>query len=502
MVKRMTPHRQLLVEYADSGSEEAFRELVTAYIGLVHGTALRLVDGHQQLAEEVAQTVFTDLARQAKTLSPKIMVGGWLHRRTCHVAATVMRSERRRLVREWEAYQMSSLNSDDALAGVTPVLDEAINQLSTSDLDAIMLRFFERADLRAVGQAMGTTGEAAQKRVERAMEKLRGLLARRGVVLSATALALAVGSASATAAPAGLAATISTAALTSAPAGAGFTLTTLKIITMTKLKITLITAAVALVAVGTTAVVLNRDPSYTPPPNPKMQQILNEAQADAMAGRYQAALAKHIWFRNNALRYEPAMSGVRDSFALMYWAQLAEKYPPAMKKLKSIRDEAITTLHRVDTDPQPATTAYLTAASINNGLKEGTNNVALFKWLDDHNPAAARQVYPVAENDLIAAEEYALCGRYMDAKRSYQQILGMYSRTKDASKRGGRQQLMDFAEKMFSNQSATLVAVLSINNHPDEAEQVASQAARENRSPEFASLLAEAKTGKVPPRWP
>jgi hypothetical protein len=125
---------------------------------------------------------------------------------------------------------MNSLNSGEALARVTPVLDEAINQLSPRDRQAIMLRFFEHADLRAVGEAMGTTVTAAQKRVERALEKLRGLLARRGVVLSATALALAVGSASATAAPAGLAATISGAALAGAPAGAGFTLATLKII--------------------------------------------------------------------------------------------------------------------------------------------------------------------------------------------------------------------------------------------------------------------------------
>jgi hypothetical protein len=271
---------------------------------------------------------------------------------------------------------------------------------------------------------------------------------------------------------------------------------------MTKLKITLITAAVALVVVGTTAVVVNRDPAYTPPPNPQMQQILNEAQADATAGRYQEALAKFIWFRNNALRYEPAMVGVRNSFALSYWAELGEKYPPAMKKLKSIRDEAIKTVQGMDTDTASAAAAYFTVASINNGLKEEVKNVELFKWLDVHKPAVARQVYPIAERDLIAAEEYALCGHYLDADRSYQQILGSYRRTKDALKSNGGPQLLDFAEKMFSNQSATLVAVLAINNHNDQAEQVASQASNEISSPEFASLLAEAKTGKVPPRWP
>lgn len=164
----MTPHRQLLAEYAESGSEEAFRELVAAYIGLVHGSALRLVNDHRQLAEDIAQTVFTDLARQAKRLSPETMMGGWLHRRTCHAAATALRGERRRLIREQEAATMNALNSDDgdaALAAIAPVLDEAINELAEADRAAITLRFFERLDLRSIGKTMGTTEAAAQKRV-------------------------------------------------------------------------------------------------------------------------------------------------------------------------------------------------------------------------------------------------------------------------------------------------------------------------------------------------
>ena len=212
----MTPHRQLLADYAETGSEEAFRELVTAYIGLVHGSALRLVDGQSQLAKDVAQTVFTDLARQAKKLSPEIMVGGWLHRRTCYAAANVMRSERRRLIREREAVEMNALNSDAALAWATPVLDEAINQLADDDRAAIIGRCCGFS-------SNGTCGPSAKrwepprrrrKSVWNALWKnCAGLLMRRGVVLSAAAAGpAAVGSATATAAPAGLAATISTAA--------------------------------------------------------------------------------------------------------------------------------------------------------------------------------------------------------------------------------------------------------------------------------------------------
>lgn len=499
----------MLADYAESGSEEAFGELVTAYIGMVYGSALRLVDGDSQLAEDVAQRVFTDLARQAMTLSPQIMVGGWLHRRTCQVAATAMRGERRRLIREKEACEMNSLGCDEALADVGPVLDEAINQLPAEDRDAIVLRFFDRYNLRDVGEAMGTSEAAAQKRVERALEKLRGLLLRRGVVLSATALALAVESAAASAAPAGLAATISTAALASAPASAGITLTTMKILTMLKLNMTLTAVVATLMLAGTaTTIILTRhqssalEQSYTPPPNMSMQQLLNEAQADAAAGRYKEALAKQIWFRDNALKREPSMVGVRDSFALMYWAQLAQKYPPAMTKLASIRDQAIKTVFSGHTEDRTAARAYLTAVSINNGLNESSKNVELFKALDAHDPAAAKQVYSVAEKDLIAAKEYALCGHYIDADRSYAQVLANYNRLKDMPKSQGTPQLLEMAGRMFTSKTATLVALLAINNRNDEAERVATQAAQENDTPESAALLAEAKTGKLPPAWP
>jgi len=507
MMKRMTAHRQLLADYAESGSEEAFRELVAAYIGLVHGSALRLVNGQSQLAEDIAQTVFTDLARQAKTLSPEVMVGGWLHRRTCYAAANVMRSERRRLIREREAVEMNSLNSDnseEALAWAAPVLDEAINQLTAEDRNAIVLRFFERWNLRAIGEALGTTEAAAQKRVERALEKLRGLLARRGVVLSAAALALAIGGATATAAPAELTATISTTALANAPAGTGFTLTTLKIMAMTKLKITVVAAVVALLTVGTaTTIVLTRDPSYTPGPHPDPQKIMYEAAADTKAGRYKEALAKDIWYRDNALRYQPAQVGVRNSYALMYWAQLAEKYPPAMKKLKSIREDAIKQLRDTSTDAKSALTAYIVASMIDDGLKEPAKNVDLFKWLDTHNPAAAKQIYALAEADLIQAGEYALCGRYMNADASYKQIMDTYDRTMKTVKQIPKdtgQHLKDFADKNFANQVSRLVAVLVINNRTEEANQVADKAAKQINNPEFATLLTEARNGTVPPK--
>jgi len=114
--KNMTENRTLLTEYAENGCEQSFRELTARYINLVYSTAVRLMDGDTHRAEDVVQTVFIDLARLGGKLSPDVMLGGWLHRRACHVAAGFIRSERRRQNRERQAAQMNALNDSPECA--------------------------------------------------------------------------------------------------------------------------------------------------------------------------------------------------------------------------------------------------------------------------------------------------------------------------------------------------------------------------------------------------
>jgi len=238
-----TDSQTLLADYATNGSEAAFRELVTSYTNLVYSTAIRLVGGDTQLAEDVAQTVFIDLARLARTLPREVMLGGWLHRHTRFVAATLMRSERRRQFRERQAAEMSALQteSNGDFAQVSPMIDEMIDTLAKEDRWAIILRFFEHCDLRSVGEALGISENAARMRVSRALEKLQSLIKRRGATLSATALAGALAAQAVTAAPAGLAASLATTALAGGVAS-GTTLTVIKTMAMAKLKYGIITA--------------------------------------------------------------------------------------------------------------------------------------------------------------------------------------------------------------------------------------------------------------------
>src|SRR6266853_134064 len=119
----MSGTQELLTEYANGGSERAFRELVSSYVNFVFSTALRIVGGDRPLAEGVTQAVFTDLARKAGSLPKDVQLGGWLHRHTCFVARKALRRERRRIARERQAVQLQALQD---------YTDENLGQLSAA----------------------------------------------------------------------------------------------------------------------------------------------------------------------------------------------------------------------------------------------------------------------------------------------------------------------------------------------------------------------------------
>jgi RNA polymerase sigma factor (sigma-70 family) len=247
----MTDGKQLLAEYVKNGSEAAFRDLTGRYTNLVYSVALRMVGGDTQSAEDIAQSVFIDLARMAQRLSPEVMLGGWLHRHTCFVASKAIRSERRRQARERRAAQMNAGedHSEANLARIAPVIDDAINQLGDEDRLAILLRFFEQQDFNSVGAALGSTADTAQKRVSRALEKLHALLRHGGIKCSVVGLGTLLGAEAITAAPSGLAASLAGTALGAMTAGGGGTLTIAKFIAMTKLKLGVVSALVAVAAI-------------------------------------------------------------------------------------------------------------------------------------------------------------------------------------------------------------------------------------------------------------
>jgi RNA polymerase sigma factor (sigma-70 family) len=197
----MADDLELLREFAASGAEEPFRALVERHSGMVHGVARRVAG--DALADEVTQAVFIILARKAGTLRDGAVVGAWLYRTARFVALEAVRAEKRRRARN-EAYGMSGDESEKAWRELAPVLDEAVGRLGEAERSAVVLRFFEGQTFSEVAAQLGISGAAEKMRVGRAIEKLRTILAREGVVTSASALGVSLTTHGVSAAPIGL----------------------------------------------------------------------------------------------------------------------------------------------------------------------------------------------------------------------------------------------------------------------------------------------------------
>jgi len=258
MLSEMTANDlDLLREFTRDHSQDAFSALVKRHVNLVYSAALRQVRS-PQLAEEVAQSVFADLARDAAKLGsgtgfqPVGSLTPWLFAVTRRTAIDVIRKESRRQLREQTAVGMNAMNAAESSAGVPPawseiepLLDEGVSALDETDRAAVLLRYFENKSLREVGIALDVSDDTAQKRVSRAVERLRDFFSKRNVTVGASGLAVVISANAVQAAPIGFAATISAAILAGTAVSTSTVIAATKTIAMTTLQKTLVTATVA-----------------------------------------------------------------------------------------------------------------------------------------------------------------------------------------------------------------------------------------------------------------
>lgn len=247
----------LLREYARNNSEPAFRALVARHVNMVHAVALRQT-GQAHLAEDVTQAVFTVLAEKAASIPPATILTGWLFRATRFAAANVKRAEARREHWEQKAAAMEpNPPSGSELEQITPLLNEALEELPERDRVAILLRYFESKSMEEVGRTLGTSESAAKMRLARAVEKLRLIFRRRGVVMPTAAVLGVLAVQAAHAAPAGLASSVAALAFLKQSSASTLPIVkgTLILMTQSKSK-TLLIGALVLLLGGTAAVIV------------------------------------------------------------------------------------------------------------------------------------------------------------------------------------------------------------------------------------------------------
>jgi tetratricopeptide (TPR) repeat protein len=241
---------------------------------------------------------------------------------------------------------------------------------------------------------------------------------------------------------------------------------------------------------------------WTPPKHPDPVRILREAKFDVSAKRYEDALAKLVWFHENALKYDRGLAAVRLSYALSYWRDLGRAYPPAMTKLKAFRDQALDNV----TKRNDVQAAFREFDAINAYLGEDARTKAVFVSLDAQDPAVAKEVFEIAQAALIKAKEYKLCGKYLEAEQAFSRATENF---RDFRQRGSdednplvRGSLRRFAEQTFSNESATLVALLVVNGRRSDAQRIADEAKKDWDDTSLHAALEKALDGQVPDPWP
>lgn len=252
--QRPEPSKLLEAFLASDRSERAFAALVGSLNRLVHSAALRRT-GQIQLAEEVSQNVFAILARKASSLRNHPCLEAWAMETTRLEARTVLRSERRRqskiaaLTQETEALSSNpaeTMHSSNHWQEALPILDDALARLPMKDRRLIIERFYQEKKFSEIAAATGQTEGACKKRLKRTLDKLSGLLTARGVTLSVTVIASALGSELARSAPSQAAALMAPKALAAASSVTTTTLLTNTVFTMSTIKTSTLTVAVVI----------------------------------------------------------------------------------------------------------------------------------------------------------------------------------------------------------------------------------------------------------------
>jgi len=208
--------RQLLVRFAQARDQAAFTTLVERHGPMVWAACQRVL-GDGPDAEDAFQAAFVVLAQKAGSSGWQESISSWLYEVAYRVAMRARRDAARRRQREREVTAMQPVNAQpDADSGeLRAVLDDELTRLPEKFRAPLVLCYLQGKTNDEAARQLGWPKGTVASRLARARDLLRGRLTRRGLTLSAAALATALADSAAPAAmPTGLVqSTIKTAAL-------------------------------------------------------------------------------------------------------------------------------------------------------------------------------------------------------------------------------------------------------------------------------------------------
>jgi RNA polymerase sigma factor (sigma-70 family) len=210
---------QLLKWFISWRHDAVFRALVDRHGPMVMSVCRRVLESEHD-AEDALQATFLILARKAAAVRPRDCVANWLHGVAYRTAqkARVSRARaaaaRRRAAERLATMSDYTPADDDVWRDLQPVLDQELQRLPDTYRAAVVLCDLEGKSRKDAARQLGWPEGTLSGRLARARKRLADRLARRGVTLSAAALAavLTRGAASA-AVPVALKSTLTRAAV-------------------------------------------------------------------------------------------------------------------------------------------------------------------------------------------------------------------------------------------------------------------------------------------------
>ena len=136
---------------------------------------------------------------------------------------------------------------------------------------------------------------------------------------------------------------------------------------------------------------------------------LNAGRTATHEGRFEEALAQFIWFHEHSLAEDRAYRGVRLSFALAYWLELAEQYPPALAEYRGRLESKMSRL----SDGELSRDLFHDVEAMNERISEDERTVDLFSLLDEKHPEFAKSCSRIAIPALVRTKRFPLAAKYM-----------------------------------------------------------------------------------------